>query len=86
MLEQRKIDLSVCIVNWNTCSKLKRCLESIYNYSENLNIEIIVVDNASTDDSVKMLKQYFPEVKIIINKENIASILFVLLSKIYNMY
>lgn len=51
------IDLSIIIVNWNTKKLLLDCLASIFNQNENLNYEIIVVDNGSTDGSVTAVKQ-----------------------------
>ena len=52
--------LSICIVNWNTRDLLKDCLESIYSDPESVCWEVIVVDNASSDDSTSMVKAHFP--------------------------
>jgi len=65
------IDLSITIVNYNTKDLLRQCIKSIYEQTKNISFEIIVVDNASTDGSVEMLKNEFPEVKVIANKENL---------------
>lgn len=65
-----EIDVSVIIVNWNTKDLLKNCLNSIYQTIQNLTFEIIVVDNASSDGSLEMLQQNFPEVISIGNQEN----------------
>jgi GT2 family glycosyltransferase len=65
-----EIDVSVIIVNWNTKDLLKNCLNSVYQTTNNLTFEIIVVDNASSDGSVKMLESDFPRVIIIGNQEN----------------
>jgi len=62
--------LSIIIVNFNTCKLTINCLESIFNQNYSKNIEIIVVDNASSDDSVKLIKESYPLVKIIENDEN----------------
>lgn len=64
------IDLSVVIVNWNTSQVLKACLESTLNGLQELPAEVIVVDNGSTDDSCEMVRKYFPQVRLIANKEN----------------
>lgn len=64
------MDISVIIVNWNTRDLLQNCLESIYRTIQNLGYEIIVVDNASQDGSVAMLKEKYPQVKLIQNMEN----------------
>ncbi len=65
-------DLSIVIVSWNTRELLKECLKSIYQYTKNLKFEIFVVDNASSDGTVEMLKQLFPQVKVIANPENMG--------------
>ena len=49
------MDLSIIIVNWNTQELLCDCLESIYAHTDNLTFEVIVVDNASSDDSVEVV-------------------------------
>jgi GT2 family glycosyltransferase len=58
------------IVNWNTCAELKQCLNSFYEKADGLNLEIIVVDNASSDDSVAVVKASYPGVLLIANKDN----------------
>ena len=65
-----EIGVSVVIVNWNTKELLKNCLNSVYQTIHDLNFEIIVVDNASSDGSLEMLQQNFPEVIRIGNQEN----------------
>ncbi|MBW2558595.1 MAG: glycosyltransferase family 2 protein [Deltaproteobacteria bacterium] len=64
------MDITIVIVNWNTRNLLRDCLESIYKTVRNITFEIIVVDNASSDDSVAMLGESFPDVRIIVNSEN----------------
>ena len=63
--------ISISIVNLNGSNYLKDCLESLdkLNYPKD-KIEILVVDNGSTDDSVKFVKNRFPQVKIIQNNKN----------------
>jgi len=62
--------LSVVIVNYNVKYFLEQCLHSVQNACHGLDAEIYVVDNASVDGSVKMVKDKFPEVILIENKEN----------------
>jgi len=57
--------VSFVIVNWNRCNDLKECLNSIQDQTYT-NFEIIVVDNQSTDGSLKMVRNLFPKVKLII--------------------
>lgn len=59
------------IVNWNGRKWLKKCLSSLSNQSYK-NVEILIVDNASSDDSVGYMRKYFPDVKIIQNKANLG--------------
>ncbi len=63
--------VSVLIVNWNGEKYLNTCVGSIVNQKYS-NLEIIVVDNASTDNSINILKKEFPFVKIIQNYENLG--------------
>lgn len=65
------MDLSVVIVNYGTFKLTKNTINSILNYSYPFSIEIIVVDNASVDDSLSKLKEYFKDnVKFIASKSN----------------
>lgn len=66
------VELSVIIVNWNTCQLLDSCLSSVYETKEDLAVEIIVVDNSSSDGSLQMLKDKYPEVSVIRNPENVG--------------
>lgn len=67
-----KIDLSVIIVNWNTKKLLDDCLSSIYKFTEGITFEVIVVDNGSEDGSSQMVKKQYPQVKLILNKDNLG--------------
>jgi GT2 family glycosyltransferase len=64
--------ISIIIVNWNTRELLKQCIESIKADIEHIGSEIIVVDNASSDGSVEMIENRFPDVKIIKNSQNMG--------------
>ena len=64
------IDISAIIINWNTKDILQNCLDSIYQTVDNLSCEVIVVDNASSDGSTKMLEERYPQVKKIYNQVN----------------
>ena len=70
-MSQRNKLISVITVNWNGKKWLKKYLNSVKNQTYK-NIEIIVVDNASTDDSVEFISKFFPQVKIIKNKQNLG--------------
>lgn len=62
--------LSVVILNYNVRYFLELCLRSVEQAIKTIEAEIIVVDNNSTDDSCVMVKELFPEVKLIENQEN----------------
>ncbi|MCX8031546.1 MAG: glycosyltransferase family 2 protein [Thermodesulfovibrionales bacterium] len=66
------MDLSVIIINWNTRDLLINCVKSIYKTTKGISYEIIVVDNGSSDGSVKALKEQFPEVMVIENNSNLG--------------
>lgn len=66
------MDVSIIFVNYNTCKLTLDAIHSVYNHTANLNFEIIVVDNNSIDNSVKEIKNKFPEVIVIENKKNIG--------------
>lgn len=66
-------DLSVIILSFNTRNLLRRCLQSVEESIKNFpSVEIIVVDNASTDGSGQMVKKEFPQMKLIENKKNLG--------------
>lgn len=62
--------LSVVIVSWNTAALLRACLQSLLAGSTGPHIEIIVVDNASQDDSGPMVRREFPSALLIQNPTN----------------
>ncbi|MEW5760322.1 MAG: glycosyltransferase family 2 protein [Candidatus Thermoplasmatota archaeon] len=64
-----KPKVSIIILNWNGMAYLEECLKSVFDL-EYKNFEVILVDNASTDCSVDLVKEKFPQVKIIVNEEN----------------
>jgi len=66
------IDVSIIIVNWNTRDLLHDCIESALRTAGPLKVEIIVVDNASTDGSVAMVRRQYPFIKLIANSQNVG--------------
>lgn len=64
--------LSIVIVSWNTRDLLRACLRSIQDTVESHEVEILVVDNASTDGSVEMVRKEFATVRMIENTENLG--------------
>jgi len=64
------MNLSIIIVNWNVRDLLKKCLESIYRETKDISFEVFVIDNASSDGSAEIVRENFPEVKLIVNAKN----------------
>jgi N-acetylglucosaminyl-diphospho-decaprenol L-rhamnosyltransferase len=68
----KRVDLSIVIVNWNTRKLLAQCLQSLEDTVQDSSLEVWVVDNASSDDSVAMIRKCFPQTHIIANSENVG--------------
>ena len=62
--------LSIIIVNYNVRYFLEQCLQSVRKAVAGLQTEVFVVDNTSSDGSVEMVRELFPEVHLIANTEN----------------
>jgi hypothetical protein len=66
-------DLSIIIVSWNVADLLAACLDSILNNTpDGLAVEIIVVDSASSDDTVARVRDSYPQVKLLPQAENLG--------------
>jgi N-acetylglucosaminyl-diphospho-decaprenol L-rhamnosyltransferase len=65
-------DVGIVIVNWNTRDLLRGCLRSLAASDPSVKRRVVVVDNASGDDSVAMLRAEFPEVIVLENAQNIG--------------
>jgi GT2 family glycosyltransferase len=65
-----RIDVSVCIVNWNCRDVLRACLDSLNEDVQGVRAEIIVVDNASDDGAADMVAREFPTVVLCRNRTN----------------
>jgi GT2 family glycosyltransferase len=64
------VESSIVIVNYNGGSKLERCVESVFRFTQNF--ELIVVDNGSRDGSDSVIAKRFPEVIVVKNRENLG--------------
>jgi GT2 family glycosyltransferase len=63
------MDVSVIIVNYNTAALTRQCIASLFRHTSGLDMEVIVVDNGSTEDAA-FLQQDFPQVRYIRSEEN----------------
>lgn len=74
------IDISIIIVSWNVKDLLDKCLASLHNGTVGINqpqgnlpvVEIIVVDSDSHDDSVQMIHDKYPDVRVLPQNENVG--------------
>jgi GT2 family glycosyltransferase len=66
------MDISVVIVGWNAKHYLELCLQSLTEAPPHRSMEVLVVDNASTDGSAEMIEAQFPSVKLIRSAENLG--------------
>ena len=64
------MDVSIVIINWNTRELLLDCLASVNQTTAGCTVEVIVVDNGSSDGSPQAVRQQFPQVTLIENTEN----------------
>lgn len=73
-LQQGGVLLSVVIVSWNTREKLKACLSSLADCGCEFPgaVEVLVVDNASSDGSAAMVEAEFPEIRLLQNGSNLG--------------
>ena len=66
------MQVSIVIVNYNTCDLLRNCLRSVYAQTKDIDFEVVVSDNGSVDGSVEMVRQEFPQVVLVENKANLG--------------
>ncbi len=64
------MDVSIILVSYNTKDLTRECIKSIYEKTHGISYDIWVIDNASSDGSVEMLREEFPEVKLIASEVN----------------
>lgn len=72
-MKKSRIDVSIVILTHNVCNFLKECLDSIRNSKlAAISYEVIVIDNASTDKTIEVVKKEYPEVILIKSKKNLG--------------
>lgn len=69
-LNKKMKRIAVVILNWNGKSLLEKFLPSLLKYTDITNVDIIVADNCSSDDSITFLSEYYPSLQIIQLSEN----------------
>jgi GT2 family glycosyltransferase len=71
-LPERPTCLTIILVTWNSVNLTRECIRSVLLHRADLAVEIIVVDNASTDGTVKAIDGEFPDVRVLQNDENVG--------------
>jgi N-acetylglucosaminyl-diphospho-decaprenol L-rhamnosyltransferase len=66
------IDVSIVIVTWNNASDIERCLDSLGGVEKGIKAHIVVIDNASRDATVEMVRARYPGARLIANKQNVG--------------
>lgn len=66
------MDVSIIIINYNTFELTSKCIESLYQYNNGFEYEIILVDNASTECDANIFKQKFPNINLVISNTNLG--------------
>ncbi len=70
-----KKDITIVILNWNTCKITQKCILSIYKYLDKKNFRIVIVDNGSTDNSISVfnkLQKKYKNLYIVKNSSNLG--------------
>lgn len=65
-------DITIAVISYNTKGLLKGCLDSIASQGGDLLNNTLVIDNASTDGSQELIKNKYPQVKLVANKQNLG--------------
>jgi GT2 family glycosyltransferase len=66
------VNVTIVIVTYNSAEHIVRCLESIRNQTTGVSYEVVVADNASTDGTVRLIKDSYPSVRVIENRVNVG--------------
>lgn len=70
--KMKNIDVSACVVTYNNENLIRNVLNSIISSKTKYNVQLFVVDNSSSDKTVKIIEEEFPEVILIKNKKNLG--------------
>lgn len=66
------MDVSIIIINFNTITLTRNCIASVQQFTADINFEIIVVDNSSTETDVSVLQNEFPSIKLVQSHLNLG--------------
>ena len=66
------VDVSALIVTYHCREAARACLESLYEHAGDVALEVIVIDNASGDGTVEMVREEFPQARLLALAENVG--------------
>ncbi|MEP1422972.1 MAG: glycosyltransferase family 2 protein [Erythrobacter sp.] len=69
---QKSAEVTVIIVSWNTCELTLRAIETLLENAGDVQMHVVVWDNASSDGSAEAIAQKFPQIELIAHDENIG--------------
>ena len=65
-------DLGICILTLKSKEKVLACLDSLFKATQDLNLDVVVVDNHSQDGTVEEIRTQYPGVRLIMNETNLG--------------
>jgi len=71
-MNKTKLKLTIAVISWNDRAGLRNCLNSIYRSPCRSDFEVMVIDNFSEDGSAAMVRQEFPDIRLISNSRNLG--------------
>jgi O-antigen biosynthesis protein len=71
-MDSDAVDLSVIIVSWNVRDLLRQCIDSVRCTESGVSMEVFVIDNASSDGSVEMIRSHYKDVNLIASDSNLG--------------
>lgn len=69
-MSDKNVEISIVIISWKMKDLLERCLKTIFEFTRDITIEVIVIDNNSQDGTSEMIQKNFSQIKLIKNSEN----------------
>jgi N-acetylglucosaminyl-diphospho-decaprenol L-rhamnosyltransferase len=71
-MTRSKFDVAIVIVTYNSEEEITACLESVYQTRDGVSLQVVIVDNASSDGTVALVRERFPEVELLIPGKNLG--------------
>lgn len=71
-MEESNLLISICVANYNGAEVIEQCLESVYSQQCSVQFEVLVHDDASSDESLKLVQDKFPLAELIASEDNVG--------------